>query len=310
LEKKAVWKTVALSWYWTILALVGMMLVLFIVGFFSRRFVSPALFMSAGGGFLIVSFLTFTFSEVLVNLLMQAKTARKEDHPDFIEVAEELFRERKLWVYPRLYVMKMDVPNAMAYGMGFPGFSAIAITQPLYKLLSKAELKSVVAHELAHIRCKDVGLLTTIGLVTGSVEKLRQLFLSGKTTLGRGPFAFVFAGMLWIVSKILLGFLRAAISQERELAADALGAYYSGSPNPLIRALRKLSKTSKKSEKHVLSDLMVSHPGMDERIESLQALKQRNYVPVPLFAKLLIGVGVLAFSLLLTFLLYTFFLAS
>lgn len=225
------------------------------------------------GGFIAISLITFVFSEVFVNLLMRAKIAYKEDYPDFLEVANELFRQKKLWVHPRLYILNLSVPNAMAYGMGFPGFSAIAITPELYKLLDRDELKSVVGHELAHIRCKDVGLLTTIGLMTGSIEKLRQLFLSGKTALGKGPFAFVFAGILWFVSRVLLGFLRAAISQERELAADALGASYTGNPDVLIRALQKLSKTSEKSTKFVLSDLMVSHPGMDERIQSLQSLK-------------------------------------
>jgi len=274
LNKKAVWRTVILSWYWTILALLGMSTMLFIIGFLTRRFISPAVLLSVFGGFIAISLLTFIFSEIFVNLLMKGKIAHKEDYPDFIEVAEELFREKKMWVNPRLYILNLPVPNAMAYGMGFPGFSAIAITPELYKLLERDELKGVVGHELAHIRCKDVGLLTTIGLMTGSVEKLRKFFLSGKSPLGKGIFTFLFAFLLWVVSKFFLGFLRAAISQERELAADALGASYMGNPDALIRALSKLSKTSTKSKKFVLSDLMVSHPGMDERIESLQSLKQ------------------------------------
>ena len=278
MNKKAVWKTVLLSWYWTSLALIGMGGMLFIVGLLTRRLVSPAVLVSILGGFIAISILTFVFSEVFVNLLMGAKVARKEDYPDFIEVADELFRQKKMWIHPRLYILRLSVPNAMAYGMGIPGFSAIAITPELYKLLERDELKGVVGHELAHIRCKDVGLLTTIGLTTGSVEKIRQFLLSGKTALGKGPFAFVFAGILWFISKVFLGFLRAAISQERELAADALGASYMGTPDALIRALIKLSKSSSKSEKFVLSDLMVSHPGMDERIESLQSLKQEEVI--------------------------------
>jgi len=273
LNKKAVWKIVALSWYYTGLAILGMLFTLLILGIVSVRFIGPAVLISIIGGFLIFSILAFVFSEPLINLFMRAKPAQIDEHPEFVGVAKELFKHKKMWVHPRLYIVDMSVPNAMAYGMGLPGFSAIAITQPLYDLLDRDELKSVVAHELAHIRCKDVGLQTTIGLVTGSVEKLRKVLLGGKSPLGRTPPAFFFAGLLWFVSKVLFGFIRSAISQERELAADALGASYFGSPDPLIRALGKLAGTSEENKKFVLSDLMVSHPGMNERIKSLETLK-------------------------------------
>lgn len=274
MNKKVLYKTVFLSWYWTSLSLLGMALALSLVGFGVKKFVSPAIVISGVGGFLIFSMLIFIFSELLINLFMGGKVAHKEDYPNFVNVAEELFKKKKMWINPRLYILNMPVPNAMAYGMGIPGFSAIAITPQLYELLNKKQLKGVVAHELAHIKCKDVGILTTIGLMTGSIEKLHKLFLSGKTALGKGPFAFVFAGMLWFVSRVIFGFLRAAISQERELAADALGSSYVGSVEPLVQALTKLSATSESSKAYVLSDLMVSHPGMDERIESLRNLEK------------------------------------
>lgn len=277
MNKIQVWKIVFYSWYWTFLAFIGMLVTLVILGFIFSRFISPAVIMSIIGGFILISFLTFIFSEVLVNLLMQAKIANKDDFPDFIRVSEELFEHKAMWVNPRLYILNMDVPNAMAYGMGIPGFASIAITEKLYEILEPDELKAVVAHELAHIKCKDVGMMTTIGLMVGSLENLRKAFLGGKTSLGKGPFAYIFAGILWFISKVLFKFLSSAISQERELAADALGASYVGSPDPLIRALTKLDNLSdKKESSSTLSDLMISHPGMKERISSLESLKGEN----------------------------------
>jgi len=273
MNKYAVWKAVAISWMWTLGALFSMVVTFGFVLMLSRRFLTPAAFISLIAGFLVISILVFVFSEIIISLFMRAKPARADKYPDFIETADELFRKKKMWVHPRLYVLDMSAPNAMAYGMGFPGFACIAITPALYDLLDREALKAVVAHELGHIRSKDVGLMTTIGLMTGSVEKLRKLLLSGKSNFGKGPFAWIFAAILWLVSKVIFGFLSSAISQERELAADALGAYYIGSPDPLIRALKALVGSSQKSTKSALSGLMVSHPGMNERIQSLQSLK-------------------------------------
>lgn len=274
MDKKSLRRVLFKSWYFTTLSLLSMAVIAIFMGFLASRFLGPAVFINVSAVLVVTSVLMFIVSEPLVNLMMRSKVATKEDHPHFVEAAEKLFRHKRMWLWPRLYILQnLNVPNAMAFGFGFFGQCGIGITKELYELLEPDELEAVVAHELAHVRCKDVGLLTVVGILVGGTEKTRKMLLGGKTALGKGPVALFLAALFWFVSKVVFGFLRSALSQERELAADALGASYIGSPEPLCRALKKLASTSKRSADHSLSDLMVSHPGIEERIDSLQSLK-------------------------------------
>lgn len=221
--------------------------------------------------------MTFKYEiRLSVNLFLQAKNPNKEEHEPFIRAVFELCKYKDMWIHPRIKILKMDVPNAVAYGWGFFGQCSIGVTPKILEILDYNELKAVLAHELAHIRSKDVGLSTVISILTGGLEKARA------GVPKQGIFGWAFSALLWFVSKILFGFLRSAISQERELAADALGASYIGSPDDLISAFRKFEvwhkqEQEKKGEKvktgSILSDLLISHPGMEERIAALESLK-------------------------------------
>jgi heat shock protein HtpX len=273
-DRWKIWKTVLISWMFTVMGIFNMLFITAAIGILAFRFTGRVTAVSLLGAILLMSLMTFLLSEVLINFMLRASKPDPEKHRDFLEAVNRVCRKKKMWFKPRLYILKLGVPNAMAYGWGFWGQYAVGITPELYGLLTESELEGVVAHEIAHIRCKDVGILTTISLLTGSVDKLKDLFLKGKTVLGRGPFALLFGALLWFVSRVVFVFLRAAVSQERELAADALGCSYVGTPDPLISALGKLAGAHPRGgDKSIFKDLFISHPAMDERLSSLQSLK-------------------------------------
>ncbi len=281
IDRKKVWKTVLVSWCYTILAFVMTFVVALLIAAVAYRFMGPRALIGVMIPMLAMMLLSFLLSEVIVTTIFRAKKPSFEEYGDFIDVANELFDQKRIlsFLRPRLRILDMPVPNAMAFGWGILGQSCIGITPSLYKMMERDELKGIVAHELAHIRCKDVGVMMTVAILTGGVDKIRGLIMSGKTTI-RPPFSWIFGGTLKVIGDVIFGFLKSALSQERELAADALGSSYVGSPEPLMRGLQKLAKNqSRKSkerdkQKSIFSDLMISHPRMEERINSLQSIKK------------------------------------
>ena len=186
----------------------------------------------ASSGTIVAAFL---LSESLVVLMFGARRATRDEFPQFVAAVEDLCQGR-LKKLPRLYVLEMEVPNAMAFGIGFFGQYAIGITKPIYTMLTPRELRGVIAHELGHIRCKDVGLMTAFGLVgNGSVYLLEAL----STKFG-AILSFITIPIS-LALKLVTSISQAAISQEREYAADALATTYLSSPAPLIDALTKIA---------------------------------------------------------------------
>lgn len=272
IERKRVWKAVLTSWGYTLLAFFEVAVATLVIGMISYRFIGPRGIIGIATAVSVTMMIGFLLSEVVITLIFRAKRATPEEYGNFIEVAHDICSRKNMWFKPRLYILALDVPNAMAFGWGIFGMSAIGITPKIYELLEKDELRGVIAHEIAHIRCRDTGIMTMIGVLIFGVERLRRVLLSGKTALGKGPFTYFFGALLWMTEKFIFGFLRFAVSQERELAADALGAFYVGTPEPLMSALKKLAQAASKDAKKqrtVLDDLMISHPTMDERLHAL-----------------------------------------
>lgn len=271
ISKWRVWRRVLLSWVHTVAAFAVLLVLLCVVALISIRF----------GGFRFVyrmmfalvafSFVTFLLSEVLVNMILGVEKPDRERHSQFIKIMRDLCREVGI-IYqptPRLYIIKMEQPNAVAYGCGVLGQYAVGITQSLYDMLSEAELKAVLAHELAHIRSRDVGIATVTNILTNGGSWL-SLWLF---RLGFGPMGFLFGGLVWILSKLIFPVGQRVISQQREYSADALSALYTGEVESMKSALRKLSGGRTDHErKSIFDDLFFSHPFVDDRIESLDNL--------------------------------------
>lgn len=276
-NRRKVYLRVLETWLHTIVAILVMVLTMAVVVALAVRF---------GGATVVIGILTsvggltiavFALSELIIQHLAQAERASEQDFPEFIRAVQELCRG-KWMLLPRLYVLHLGgKPNACAFGWGILGQYGMGITPELYKLLTPQELKAVAAHELGHIRSKDVGVMTILVLITGGAESLAKLFLQGKTSLGAGPFAYLIGGFVWVVAKLIFPVGRNAIAQERESSADALGALYVGSPEPLCSALEKLQRASEQERggpagETFLDDLFINHPRTGKRIADLRGL--------------------------------------
>lgn len=272
-NKTKVYKRVLETWIHTIVSMIVMAVCMAVLIGITCRFggakVAVTIVMSTAGVGLAVFFL----SEAIVTLLFRAEKPDKKKHFIFIQTIEELCKSRKMFFRPRLYILKMGTPNACAFGIGFFGQYAIGITEELYEMLDRDELKGVLAHELAHIRSKDVGLMTIITIITGGAEKLANLFLKGKTSLGKTFFASIIGWFLLFFAKFIFPVGRSAISKEREMSADALGALYQGTPDHLKSALIKLHSAYPRIEPTFIDELFISHPEIERRLKSLENLK-------------------------------------
>lgn len=227
-KKKVYWQVVK-TWSHTLVSLFVMVVVMMLSLAIFSRFGGPKTAVAILISTAAMSITVYLLSEFLITKFMKAKRATVEEYPFFVEQVKELCKSKRMLFTPRMYVMKMkDMPNAFAFGWGFFGQYAIGITPEIYELLDKDELRGVLAHELAHIRSKDVGLMTLIVLITAGAEKFARQFMGGKTALGKGPAALILGGILYFFSRFIFPIGRSAISQERELMADALGSLYVG----------------------------------------------------------------------------------
>ncbi|MGQ9679029.1 MAG: M48 family metalloprotease [bacterium] len=204
---------------------------------------------------------------------------------------------------PRVYVIDDDAPNAFATGRN-PKHAAVAVTRGLLEFMDREELQGVIAHEIAHIRNYDILLMTVAAILGGLIILFRDFFLRWGFFLGgsrrresrsrgggQGGLIFLIVGLiLAIVAPILVALIRAAISRQREVLADASGAYIVRNPFGLARALRKIGfragklSTASDATAHMFtaspfgrdktekSGLFDSHPPLAERIRRLESL--------------------------------------
>jgi heat shock protein HtpX len=203
---------------------------------------------------------------------------------------------------PRLYLIEADHPNAFATGRG-PQHAAVAVTSGLLALLNRDELAGVLAHELAHIKHRDV-LFTSIaamlaGAVTILADMLQWAFLFGGTNdeeQEEGGLGSLFGSLLLILlAPVAAVLIQLAVSRGREYGADAGGARLLGNPLALASALRRLDEASHALPLPLpvnpstaplfivnplagswLSGLFATHPPIPERIRRLQAMATRD----------------------------------
>jgi heat shock protein HtpX len=196
---------------------------------------------------------------------------------------------------PKVYVMDEMQPNAFATGKD-QNHAAVCVTTGLLSMVNREELQGVIAHETAHIRNRDILLMTVIGVVVGLVLILRDiLFRSMWWGIGGrrrdrdegGSVILVIVGLiLSILAPLIVALIRAAISRQREFLADATGAYIIRDPEALASALEKIGsytkpmRTASQATAHMfisnpfgnVEQLFATHPPIEERIKRLRAL--------------------------------------
>jgi heat shock protein HtpX len=284
---------------WTLM--LGFLIFIILLGwFFSLYFESPVILYFFIMLSLIMNFVSYWFSDRIVLRISGAKKASREEYFDLYNITENLSISTGLPM-PKLYVINESAPNAFATGRN-QKHSAVAVTTGLLQILDKSELEGVIAHELAHIKNKDILLQSVVVVLVGLITLLadffvRSMFFGGGNRDNKLAPVFLIVGiLLMILSPIVATIIQLAISRKREFLADSTGALMTRYPDGLASALAKISSSditmrkanhatahmyisdpfNDKKEKRKTSfmhKLFMTHPPVEERIEALLGKK-------------------------------------
>jgi heat shock protein HtpX len=188
----------------------------------------------------LMAFIQYFFSDRLVLWTTRARVLDPEEYPELHRMVEKCAAEAGI-PKPRVAMMQTPVPNAFATGRS-PKHAVVAVTDSIMRLLSPRELEAVLAHEISHIRNRDVLTLTIASFVAMIAALVMNNFLFG-AMFGRrdSGSAWILAGIVAIIVYFVAQLLIMALSRYREFAADRGSAYITGSPADLISALEKIS---------------------------------------------------------------------
>lgn len=265
----------------------------FVIGIgwlFSYIWNNPAILWLAAVFSILTAVGSYWFSDKLVLAMSKAKPLKQSEHPELYALVERLCRKANLPM-PKLYIAEEAAPNAFATGRNY-SHSAVAVTRGLIDSLSLEELEGVIAHELSHIKNRDM-LVSTMAVVLGGFLSilsdffLRSLIFGGRRREDSGW--LLLAGIAVAVLAPLGGLLiRLAISRNREFLADISGAKLTNNPQGLASALKKISgsplklKSARTATAHLwiespirgssIAKLFMTHPPVEERIKKLNEL--------------------------------------
>ena len=232
---------------------------------------------------------SYWFSDKLAIRAARAVPVDRSQEPRLYAMVEDLTRAAGMPM-PRLYVTPDPQPNAFATGRN-DRHAAVAVTRGILETLDEQELRGVLAHELAHIRNRDILIGSVAAAIASAISWIAQLaffFGGGDDDEGTNPIALL---ALLIVGPLAAGLLQMAISRAREFEADRSAAALIGSGEPLARALEKLHSAARRipmpvqpaqaskyivnpltGRKVALAGLFSTHPPVDQRIERLRAV--------------------------------------
>ncbi len=243
-------------------------------------------------GFAVLSnFFAYWFSDKLVLRMYNAREVDASSAPQFYAMVSEL-AERAGLPMPRVYLIDDDSPNAFATGRN-PQHAAVAATTGILRLLSARELRGVMAHELSHVKHRDILISTVSATMAGAISALANfaMFFGGRDEHGRptNPIAGIAVALLAPIAAMLI---QMAISRAREFEADREGAVISDDPRALASALDKIHRYAmgiplEAAERHPetaqmmivnplsgggLRGLFSTHPDTEERVARLLAM--------------------------------------
>jgi heat shock protein HtpX len=238
-----------------------------------------------------INFFSYFYSDKLALAMYRAQPATREDLPRVYQVVERMTQRIGLPM-PKIYVIPSDSPNAFATGRN-PKHASVAVTQGILNLLNDDELEGVLAHELGHVRNRDILTSSIAATLAGAITMLARLgfwasmFGYGGDSRDRDRGGGMGGLFMLILAPIAATLIQLAISRSREYEADATGAHITGNPYALASALEKLDAYSKRlpmqaspSNAHLFivqpllsgrdfASLFATHPPIPKRIERL-----------------------------------------
>jgi len=236
----------------------------------------------------LMNFIMYFASSKMVLRMHGARVVTEREAPELYAMVDRL-RQRAGLPMPTLAIAPHAQPNAFATGRN-PENAVVAVTEGILQLVSRDELEGVLAHELAHIKNRDMLLQTFTATLAGAISNLAHfgLFFGGNDDEGSSPVAGIAMAILAPIAAMLIQF---AISRQREFKADAVGAQITGRPRSLASALRKLEAGAHQIPMKVapavaplsqvnplaaygggIAKLFSTHPPMAERVARLEAL--------------------------------------
>jgi len=198
-----------------------------------------------GGIGLVFNFISYWFSDRMALMAHRAQPVTREQLPEVYDIVERLTRKAGLPM-PRIFVIPSDSPNAFATGRN-PEHAAVAVTEGILRLLDKRQLEGVLAHELSHVRNRDILIATIAASVAGLISALGYAVRWGAILgMGRGrddEGENPIAALVWaLLAPFIAMIVQLAVSRSREYGADASGAALVGDPEPLAEALLALER--------------------------------------------------------------------
>jgi heat shock protein HtpX len=250
---------------------------------------------------LIMNFIAYFFSESIVLNLYRAQSLDKTTYKWIYTMVDELRKPMQIPM-PRLWLVNMPIANAFATGRN-PSHASVVITAGILDLLSPDELRGVLAHELSHVKNRDIlvttmaaTLATAIGYLANMMQYAAmwgQMGSRSDSEKRSSPIAMLIIGMTMPFAAALL---QLALSRSREYLADESGAHYSHEPLALASALAKISNHKKFTPANnpveattsplfivnpltgaTLASLFSTHPPVEQRIKRLEAMAQKKF---------------------------------
>ncbi len=267
--------------------------VIFVGWIFSYVFNETFILYFAVGFSILMSFTSYYNSDKVILTMSQAHEIQKNSNPELYRIVENLAITVGMPI-PKIYIIEEWQPNAFATGRD-EKHAVVAVTRGLLEKLDKRELEAVLAHEIAHIKSKDILVGSIIVVLVGIVALLsdifmRSLYLSNSDNDNKNPLFLILAIISMVLAPLAATIIKLAISRKQEFRADAAGSLLTRDPEALASALIKISadKTplskinsatshlyiSSPSKKKVsfYDKLFMTHPPVEERVNALRQI--------------------------------------
>jgi heat shock protein HtpX len=240
-----------------------------------------------------MNFGAYWFSDKMVLRAYSAREVTEAEAPQLYRIVHNLTLAARMPM-PKVYIIPSESPNAFATGRN-PSHAAVAVTEGLMRMMNEREITGVLAHELAHVKNRDILISTIAATLAGVIVHVANMlqwgamFGFGRSDDDEGGSNFIGMMIMIILAPMAAMLIQMAISRTREFSADETGARICGDPGGLASALRKLGIMSQRipmdaspqtSHLFIVNPLLgggwakwfSTHPPMEERIARLEAM--------------------------------------